>query len=163
MNQLFGNLSPTVLRASSLDFPLEGGRVPLTLRVSKCSQFCSYYEHPEATNFNKFQQGHHNSLKSNGLFFRSLALSRFLLCKQGVVGSSPMTWYCQVNKAKPRFSTKHRSPQSLNRRTSPLSNRKKAGLGGVDGERPSDSDDRLGKGSEWDRELRENAESVPLI
>ncbi len=49
------------------------------------------------------------------------------------------------------------------RHTLSLSNRKKPGLGEVDDERPSDGADRLGTGSESDRELREIVGLVLLI
>ncbi len=97
-----------------------------------------------------------------------MALTIGEVAKRSGIGLETVRFYerkghCQVNGTKPKFPKTTGVPHSLNRRTSPLSNRKKPGLEGVDDERPKDDDGRLETGSGSDRELRENAESVPLI
>ena len=61
------------------------------------------------------------------------------------------------------FLKRQEFPQSFNRRTSPLSIRKKSGPGAIGDEWLRGDADRLGTGSGSDRELRQNVESVPWI
>ncbi len=71
--------------------------------------------------------------------------------------------FVKLRTAERSWAGRQPSPSFFKAHTSPLSSQRTLGPGGLDGELLRGDDDRLGTGSGSDRELRENAESVPLI
>ncbi len=77
--------------------------------------------------------------------------------------ADPRAGIVKLRTAERSSSGRQPSPSFFKAHTSPFSNQRTLGPGGVDDERLLENDDRLETGSGWDRELREKAESVPLI